>query len=320
MSDTSIFEISDMDVDMSNYVKIRTRACLNDSLIFKCYIYSSSTPVNLDNYNIEFRARLAKTGNIYSETDNITKNGNLLTINCDSILCSEIGECNITIRLWDKTYKQKSNYLIVLKVMDTISEDEKLATSSVLSSLNSLDYSIARYLELKVDLQGEITLAETALSNLTTEVNLANTTLTNMVAENSLLINSYNNAITMNDKLDNNVNRATNLDAQVETHINNLNSSITIAKYQNNLLTTTETSAEALNTELESENSWASEQITIMKSFGDIKTLAQLMSNYEIELNSLAHFVDIMMQNNPIPWTDDNGISILDDSGNVVII
>jgi len=320
MSDTSIYEISDMDVDMSNYVKIRTRACLNDSLIFKCYVYSSSTPVNLDNYNVEFRARLAKTGNIYSETDNITKSGNLLTVNCDSILCSEIGECNITIRLWDKTYKQKSNYLIVLKVMDTISEDERLATSSVLSSLNSLDWAINRYLELKIDLMGQITLAETALNNLTTEVTTANTVLNNIVAENIVLTTSYNNAVAMNDKLDNNVNRATNLDAQVEQHISDLSSNIAVAKYYDNELKTTTSTAQTLDADLKSENIWANEQIAIMQSFGDIKTLTTIMDNYKIELDSLSHLVDIIMQSNPINWIDDSGNNVLDDSGNIITI
>jgi uncharacterized protein YfeS len=141
-----------------------------------------------------------------------------------------------------------------------------------------------------------------------------------MVAENTVLNTSYANAVDMNNKLDNNVNRASNLDAQVEQHIQDLNSNIAVAKYYDNELIATTKNSEQLNTDLTAQNQLASEQITIMKQFGDIKVLVQMMSNYKIELDSLSHLLDIVMQSNPIHWTDDNGNDVLDDSGNIITI
>ena len=320
MANTEIFEIDNRDIDLKNYQKINIPVALNDTIILKFDIFNNNAPVDLTDFNIEFRAYLPKSIVPYSQTDNIVKSGNTLTITCDKELCQEIGQIQATLRIWNSQMLQKSNYLIVLKVMSTIPSDEVISSVATLSALNSLDWAINRYLELKVDLMGQITLAETTLSNLTNEVTLANTTLGNMVAENTLLITSYNNAVTMNDKLDNNVNRAINLDAQVENHITDLSSNIAVAKYYNNELKVTTTTAQTLDTDLKSENIWASQQIAIMKSFGDITTLVTIMNNYKIELDSLSHFVDILMQSNPINWTDDNGNNILDDNGNVVTI
>ena len=104
MADTSIFEIDDIQVDMKNYTKLRCKSALNDSVIFKFLVYNSNSPVNLDDYHIELRARLPKSGQIYSEVDNITKSGNLLTIVCE-LFGLDIAEldlalttCNIVTR------------------------------------------------------------------------------------------------------------------------------------------------------------------------------------------------------------------------------
>jgi hypothetical protein len=320
MADTSIFEIDNHDIDLKNYQKINLKACLNDTVILKFDVFNNSTPVDLTDFYVEFRAYLPKSTVPYSQVDNVVKSGNTLTITCDKELCAEIGQIQATLRIWNSQMLQKSNYLIILKVMSTIPSDEVIQSEATLSALNSLDWAINRYLELKVDLMGQITLAETVLTNLTNEVISANTVLNNMVAENTVLNTSYANAVDMNNKLDNNVNRASNLDAQVEQHIQDLNSNIAVAKYYDNELIATTKNSEQLNTDLTAQNQLASEQITIMKQFGDIKVLVQMMSNYKIELDSLSHLLDIVMQSNPIHWTDDNGNDVLDDSGNIITI
>ena len=319
MANTSIYEVPEMDVDMSNYVKLRTRCALNDSLIFKCFIYNQSSPVNLDDFNVEFRARL-NNGQIYSEVDNITKSGNLLTVTCDSVLTGQIGEQNITIRLWDNTYKQKSNYLIVLKVMSTIDEDERVAESSVLSALNSLDFAIDRYMELKLDLMGEITIGQTLLQNLKDENVIVTSTISNAQQINTTLTNTYNSANLLNNDLKNNINSATNLNGQVQTNISNLNSSIAVAKYYNNELKATTTTAQTLVNTLITENQLAGQQITTLQGFGDINVLIKMINDLTITQNSFSHLLDLIMDSNPLYWTDDNGVNVTDDSLNNIRI
>jgi hypothetical protein len=80
VSDTQIFEIQS-DVDLKTYVKIRNKACLGDSVIYKFNVFSENAPVDLSKYKYEMRARLPKSGQVYSETDNIVASGNELTVN-----------------------------------------------------------------------------------------------------------------------------------------------------------------------------------------------------------------------------------------------
>ena len=320
MSDTQIFEV-ESDVDLKTYVKLRNKACLGDSVVYKFKVFSENAPVDLSKYKYEMRCRLPKSGVVYSETDNITVNGNELTVTCDNVLTAEVGEAIITLRLVDiTTYQQKSNYIIILKVMSTIDADEEIQTSSVLSSLSSLDYAINRYLELKVDLMAEVTLAEKALSDLINEVSIGNTTIINAQTINTTLLNTYNNANLLNNDLKNNINSATNLNAQVQTNISDLNSSIAVAKYYNNELKATTTNAQVLDEDLKQENQLAGQQIITLQGFGDINVLIKMMGNYKIELDSMYNFINAMMQDNPIAWTYDDGSNVTYDDGTNVTI
>jgi hypothetical protein len=211
MADTAIFEISDINVDLKNYVKIREKACLNDTLTFKMLIYSENSPVNLSDYSIDFRAILPKTKYVYVESDNITKDGNEITVVCDSILTSEVGEVLITIRLFDTiTYQQKSNYIIVLKVKPTIDADEQLAETNILSASSSLDNAINKYIQLKTDLSGGIAQGTTLLNDLKTQIPTANTTRNNLNA-------TITNANNTNTVLDSTITNGSKLKSDLTT-------------------------------------------------------------------------------------------------------
>lgn len=212
MSDTSIFEISSEDIDVKNYTKVRTKCALNDKVYLKLYVYDYNSPIDLSQFNIEFRAILPKSKQIYSEVNNITKNGNLLTISCDSFMTGEIGEVVSYIRLWNLATEQKSSYQIRIKVMPTIDEDEKVAESSLLSGLASLDLAIDRYIELKATLTDKIDEATLSITNITTAITNANVIKTSLDIANS-------NALTTKTSLDSSISNAnsvkTNLDPLV---------------------------------------------------------------------------------------------------------
>lgn len=253
MADTSIFEINDVDVELFNYTKIRQKAVLGDSIILKCLVYSQNLPVNLENFKVEFRATLPKSGQVYSEVDNMIKNGNELTITCDQILTSEIGEVISSLRLWDSQTKQKSSYQIVIKVLSTIISDETIATKSVLSALNSLDLSINKYMELKVDLNGLITLAETTITNI-------NTSITNADVSKIALDLSKTNADNSKIALDTS---KTNADALKIA----LDNTIETADVSNTNLTNINTSANTTSTTLQGKIDTADAKLLEFKNF-----------------------------------------------------
>ena len=153
-----LFDLS-TDVDVKNYTKVRCKAVLNDTIEFRILCYNLGEPINLEDYNVEFRACL-KSGVIYSEVDNITKQGNLLIIDCDSFLCSEVGEVICSLRIWNSKLKQKSSYQIIIKVLSTLNANTPPNDKSVLSALNSLDLAINRYIELRASIDEGIELAE----------------------------------------------------------------------------------------------------------------------------------------------------------------
>ena len=320
MSDTSIFEVRTDDVDVKNYTKIRTKCSLNDKVYLKIYTYSDNSPVTLNDWNCEFRCVLPKSQQIYSEADNITKNGNLLTISCDSFMTGEIGEVVGYIRLWNLATEQKSSYQIIIKVMPTIAEDEKVAETSLLSAMSSLDMTINRYIELKADLNGEITIGQVLLQNLKDENVIVTSTISNAQQINTTLTNTYNSANLLNNDLKNNINSATNLNGQVQTNISNLNSSIAVAKYYNNELKATTTTAQTLVNTLITENQLAGQQITTLQGFGDINVLIKMINDLTITQNSFSHLLDLIMDSNPLYWTDDNGVNVTDDSLNNIRI
>jgi len=330
MSDTSIFEINDVQVDMKNYTKLRCKSALNDSVIFKFLVYNDNAPVNLNDYNIELRARLPKSGQIYSEVDNITKSGNLLTIICDSRLCNEIGEVMITLRLWDNTYKQKSNYLIVLKVMSTIDSDEKIADSSVLSALNSLDFAVDRYLELKVDLLDQITIGNTLLTNLISNIatgNTLNTSLIKNMTDGTILNNSL---ITQNTQANNNIPILTKQNNTATNNIPILTTKNAEAVTNNANLTNTNNQSNILYSNLHTENGIGTKLLSDLKDANsDINKkiddhINDNMRHLNIgereqwnllktQMKDVINLLDTTIEGKPV--TDENGVVITEENG-----
>ena len=54
MSDTQIFEV-ESDVDLKTYVKLRNKACLGDSVVYKFKVFSENAPVDLSKYKYEIK-------------------------------------------------------------------------------------------------------------------------------------------------------------------------------------------------------------------------------------------------------------------------
>ena len=270
MSDISIFQIDNVDVDMKNYVKIREKAVLNDTITFNMLVYSEGSPVNLSDFSIDFRAILPKTKYVYAETDNITTNGNELTVVCDGVLTSEVGEVLITIRLFDTiTYQQKSNYIVILKVKPTIDSDEVLAETNVLSASSSLDNAINKYIQLKADLFGGITEGTILLNDLKAQIPIAN------IARNNL-----------NTTITNAMNTKTGLDGSIITG-NKLKTDLTTLNAEANLLipaiTSVNTTAQTTKSDLDAEVLIANQKIIDLQAF-DPNSVVQ---NTNIMLNEM---------------------------------
>jgi hypothetical protein len=336
MADTTIFEVPQMDVDLKTYVKLRCKAALNDTAIFKFYVYSESSPVDLTNYKVEMIARLPKSGNVYSEADNIVINGNELTVTCDSVLTSEIGEVIITLRIVDiTTYKQKSNYIIVLKVMSTIDADEEIQTSATLSALESLDYAINRYFELKVDLTDKISAGTTLLNNLISNIATGTTLNANLTIQNNQATTNITNLTTQNNNAINNINTLTSQNNQAVVNNNNLinGNNQAVINYTN--LTNANNTASGLDGDLNNDiivgskllsdlntaNSVVNNKIDnhINDNVRHINTGEREKWNMSItQLNDLMNMFDLLMVGSPL--TTETGDTFVTEAGDSLVI
>lgn len=345
MADTSIFEIDNRDIDLKNYQKVNIPVALNDTVILKFNIFNENAPVNLEEFNIEFRAYLPKSTVPYSQTDNITKSGNTLTIICDKELCQEIGQIQATLRIWNTQMLQKSNYLIVLKVMSTIPSDEVISSVATISGLNSLDWSINRYVELKADLNSEIVIAEDLIVQLTSK--LADGTILNLALEKNIADgNVLDDSLTIkNTEANSNIieldtqnsdaitNVATLISKNSEAVINNnnlINNILTAGIVQNNL-DNSNTQAVINNNTLSSSISDAETTIDELKLTNsnytnhihnaDIhvtKSEKEIWNHYEIVIQDLMNQLQILMPTSYL--VDESGNYFVDESGNRFIV
>ena len=140
-----LFKIDQIEVDFKDFEKIRLKATQNSTVILSFLVYNYNTPVDLSQYRYEVRFSLPN-GNLYSEEDNVTVNGNILTVTCDSTLTQAIGEATGTLRLWTIDGKQTSLYKLVVRVYGTGTSE--IVSKSTISVLEHLDLSINRAVEL----------------------------------------------------------------------------------------------------------------------------------------------------------------------------
>ena len=345
MADTSIFEIDNHDIDLKNYQKVNLKASLNDTVILKFNIFNDNSPVDLTDFNVEFRAYTAKSSVPYSQTDNITKSGNTLTIICDKELCQEIGQIQATLRIWNTQMLQKSNYLIILKVMSTIPSDEVIQSQAILSGINSLDWSINRYVELKADLNSEIVIAENLLVELSSKItdgstlkvqleqNITDGTLlnNNLITQNSEAISNINELDTQNSDAITNVATLVTKNSEAVVNTNNLINNINSANIARNNLSIANLEADTNILDLNNINTDAKTTISDLKlansnytnhiNNADIhvtKAEKDMWNHYEVVIQDLMNQLRILM---PVTYlTDENGNYFTDENGNRFII
>ena len=222
-----LFAIENQEVDVKEYVKIRMKAVVGDTVYLRFYLYEDGNPIKIENYNIEYRCTLP-SGNVYSEVDCITKTeGNLLEIECDSYMCSEVGEVIGGLRIWNTEYKQKSSFQIIIKVLSNQGSDTFVNTKSLLSATESLDWAINKYLELKVDLDEGIKSAELLIESLKESViegTKMDTQLKQAIKDSKDAINDINDALNNADKKETELKQVIK---DTETAINNANTTKT---------------------------------------------------------------------------------------------
>lgn len=263
---TNLFDL-DAELDVRNYVKVRRKAVLNDTITFTIYVYNDNQPVDLTKFNVEFRAILPISGLVYSEVDNITKNNNVLTITCDSFMCSEVGEVVGSLRIWNTELKQKSSYQIVLKVLSNTGSATNTNSESVLSALSSLDLAINKYLELKVDIDSSIIEGRNLIQELNTSITNANdcdsklkATISDSLIKTDILKQTIDDSVAKNTQL----NTAIDNSVQAKTSLEN---TTTIGRDVLNQITTKNNEAIKTKSELDGSIAEADSKLQEFKNF-----------------------------------------------------
>lgn len=300
MADTSILELENKEIDVKEYQKIQLKTVLNNTVMLKFYLYNNNQPVDLSQWNVEFRASLPKSKNIYSEVDNITKEGNLLTITCGDELTQEIGDVISYLRIFNNKSQQCSTYQIVIRVLSTINEDEQVATKSTLSALRSLDLAINKYLELKVDLYGGIQEANVKIKEINDAIANSKISKDNL---NAVINNAYTIDKTLNTTIDNGNTTNTNIQnsiTQGNTLKNGLDTSIQSGQNIKQALDISNTNA--INTKVELNEGIVEAKVLLedFKGF-DTSQIVEKTSQMYNEMFPINELVTIEHQLNAFP-------------------
>lgn len=274
MEHNDLFIFDTEEVDVKEMMKIRIPMVQNDTPILKFRVYNYGEPVDLSEYHYEFRGFLPN-GELYSEEDNLTISGNEITIVCDKTVTQAVGEAICSLRIWDKSYKQKSTYQIILRVKSVSSYDENHEVSySTISVLERLDEAICRAIDLKIELNETITLAEETDEKLKQTIAEANKSREDL----QITINNSNN---INNQLKETIKKAEDTDDKLNTSITNANNinttldnKITLANNTKKDLEDTITESVSKKNELHGEIIIADEKIEELKKF-DVDGIVQ---------------------------------------------
>lgn len=202
------------EIDFKEDRSIKFKCMQNDDLILKFRIFNYGTPVDLGTLHIEFRAS-KPDGEIYSETDNIELTSNEIEIKCDRQLTNVSGEVDCQFRVWNPlNYKQvSSNYIRIMVDKGVAEGDDFTASSSLISSLDHLDQSICRAVDLETEFDNAIKKAEDVMAVLEDDIKLgdeckqqlqdkideAETTKADLITENQICQDSLQELKDQND-------------------------------------------------------------------------------------------------------------------------
>lgn len=153
MSD--IFTYDFQDLDLKESIKLRTKCQQLDTIVLQFNIYNYDIPVDLTNFNIEFRA-VKSDGTFYSQVDNITKVENTLTISCNNQLTSVNGKTVCSLRIFDDSQNQKSSYFIVLNVTGIVSNYDRVVSRNLVDILERFDEDVNLAMKLSTVFKEDI--------------------------------------------------------------------------------------------------------------------------------------------------------------------
>jgi hypothetical protein len=250
----NIFTYETQDIDLKDCIKLKTNCQQLDTIVLQFNVYNYDIPVDLTNFNIEFRA-VKPDGTLYSQTQDIIKVSNLLTISCNNQLTSVNGRTTSELRIFDNLGNQKSSYFIVLNVIGIVSDEDKVISRTLIDSLEHLDNSINRAIEMNTTLDNEIDEMSSTINNLIIEATDTFNTLDN----------NANNTINTLDILNNDAKitqtNLNNSNIQAKNNIDTLNQLVDITNLAMEVYTARD-GEERLNDRLERDKDYTSTQMT----------------------------------------------------------
>jgi hypothetical protein len=240
---SNIFTWESQDIDLKEYIKLKTNCQQNDTMVLQFNVYDYDIPVDLTNFNVSFVAK-KPDGTIYGQVENIVKTNNLLKITCNEQLTSITGRVIGTLVITDNNGNRKGSYFIVLNVFGIVNDDDRIVSKNFVDVLNRFDEDVAIALSLSNKFEQDINTAQIISDDFAEKIPLAQSTdntLNNTIDEansiNNTLTNTNSTANTLENKLTSHIETGTNLK-------NDLLLNISTAGQKNDELTLTVESAD----------------------------------------------------------------------------
>lgn len=152
-TDNIINTLNTKKIDFKNNKELYLKCKQLDDIYLNFEVYNDGSPINVEGYFIEIRAKNGDNLLVISD-EGITKNRNIVTIECSRDITSKSGETVIELRFSNADGKQKRTFNILLDVESCIPDnfDSKL----VISALDKLDILVDKAVKMNEDLERNI--------------------------------------------------------------------------------------------------------------------------------------------------------------------
>lgn len=239
------FESSDIDLKIEKRVPLVCKQYDDITLNFNIFDYGN--PVDLSKYYIEFKVR-QPNGNEVTQTSGIIKNNNTIKIDCIDEVTAVYGEVKLELDFTSADSKQKSSFVIVINVKEsltggerTLGEEKPIALSIELSNLDSY---LSEAKELNQSFASNVEIAKETQDKLDKAVSDTNKIVSEVSANLQVAVNLNTNleeAKKLNNSLADNISKGTPLKSDLQS------ATSTASEVKDNLISATKTANDKLD-------------------------------------------------------------------------
>lgn len=239
------FESSDIDLKIEKRIPLVCKQYDDITLNFNVFDYGN--PVDLSKYYIEFKVR-QPNGNEVTQTSGIIKNSNSIKIDCIDEVTAVYGEVKVELDFTSSDNKQKSSFVIVINVKESLTGGEKIPEEekpiALSIELSNLDSYLSEAKELNQSFASNVSIAKETQDKLDKAVSDTNKIVSEVSANLQVAVNLNTNleeAKKLNNSLADNISKGRPLKSDLQS------ATSTASEVKDSLISATKTANDKLD-------------------------------------------------------------------------